>query len=206
MKASSAPVRKTNVWKAINALALDEILQRVIAGVVMKSFTFCLILITAVSISACKKAQSNAPASDAGATQQSETVSTFRYYKGGYFPPPNQPNWSNDMTITFTSNGFSIVGKHSDPLCTRRGTFSEPQAAALFNYVAHLLLAQKTINDPMGVDGGVEYIEITTVDGRVRKYNLMSLEIQPGEYYATNPSELHSYLQNLEASLTTSCQ
>ena len=172
----------------------------------MQIKALCLILISAFAVAACKKGQSNSGTVNANAAQQGEVVSTFHYYKGGFFPPPNQPNWSNDMTITFTTSGFSITGRHSDPLCSKHGTFSEPQAAALFNYVSHLLLAQKMPTDPMGADAGVEYIEITTVDGRVRKYHLMSIEIAVGEYYATNPTELHNYLQTLEASLVTACQ
>lgn len=165
-----------------------------------------LILISSIALSACKKSQSNTDSVNANAAAQAETVSTFHYYLGGFYAPQNSPNWTNDMTISFTSSGFSITGKHSDPLCSRSGNFSEPQAAELFNLVSRLLLAPKRSTDPMGADSGVEYIEITTVDGRVRRYYLASLTIAVGELYATNPTELRNYLQTLEASLATACR
>jgi hypothetical protein len=171
----------------------------------IKSILF--ILLSAAMITACgrkdDKTNGNVPTD---VTQQSETVATFKYYKGGFFPPPNQPNWSNDMTITFTTSGFFIDARDPDPLSARAGTFSQSQAAELFNLVSQLIVSVKAPGGPQVADAGVEYVEITLQNGQVKKYHLMNMEVPVGELFAVNPADLHNYLQALEASLPTVCQ
>jgi hypothetical protein len=165
------------------------------------------ILLGAALVTACgrkdDKTNGNVPTD---VTQQSETVATFKYYKGGFYPPPNQPNWSHDMTITFTTSGFFIDARQTDPLCSSSGTFSQAQATELFDLVSKLVVSVKAPGGPQVADAGVEYVEITLQNGQVRKYHLLNMEVPVGELFAVNPTDLRNYLLNLEASLPVACQ
>ena len=173
----------------------------------MKTTTNFILLLSTVFLFACgKKDNKTNGTTPPNVNAQSATVATFKYYKGGFFPPPGQPSWSNDMTITFTTTGFFIDARHPDPLCRRSGTFTEAQTTTLFNLVSALLLSTKTPGGPQAADAGVEYVEISLNNGEVRKYHLLNLEVPVGELYALNPTNLRNYLQALEASLATACQ
>lgn len=173
----------------------------------MKTTTSIILLFSTVFMLACGKKDNKTNGTiPPNVNAQSATVATFKYYKGGFFPPPGQPSWSNDMTITFTTTGFFIEGRHPDPLCFRSGSFTEAQTTELFNLVSALLLSTKTPGGPVTVDAGVEYVEISLNSGEVRKYHLLNLEVPVGELYALNPTDLRNYLQTLEASLATACR
>jgi|GEM_PF-4275585 len=165
-----------------------------------------LLLLSALTFLACGKKDNKTNGAAPEVTKESETVATFKYYKGGFLPLPNQPDWSNDMTITFTTSGFFIEGKHPDALCSRHATFTQEQAAELMNLVSQLVVSVKAPGGPIVADAGIEYVEITTNQGRRSKYHLMNMEVPVGEMFATNPTNLHNYLQALEASLPTACQ
>lgn len=173
----------------------------------MKLKTIILILSSGLLFAACgkKDGKDNGHVPDT-VTQQSETVASFKYYKGGFYPPPNSPNWSNDMIITFTTTGFSIEGRHPDALCGRSGPYTEAQAKVLFDLVSALIVSVKAPGGPQTADAGVEYIEITSSQGVVKKYHLMNMEVPVGEMFAVNPQNIRTYLQDLEAGLATFCQ
>jgi hypothetical protein len=173
----------------------------------MKAKSFLILIFSTLFVFACgKKDNKTNGTTPPSVSAQTATVATFKYYKGGFFPPPNQPSWSNDMTITFTNAGFYIEGRHADPLCFRSGSFSQAQTTELFNLVSALLLSTKTPGGPITADAGVEYVQITLSNGEVRKYHLMNLEVPVGELYALNPTDLRNYLRALEASLDTACR
>jgi len=169
--------------------------------------TFSMLATVAMLAAGCGKAESKkAPAVPDTGTQSSKTVSTFKYYKGGFYPPPDLPPWSHDMIIKFTTSGFFIEAKHPDPLCGKAGEFSQAEAIELFALVSNLIVAVKAPGGPIAVDAGVEFIEITLQDGTKSKYHLMNMEVPVGEMFAVNPTELSNYLKDLEASLPVVCQ
>lgn len=134
-----------------------------------------------------------------------KTASSARYYKGGFFPPPNQPNWSHDMTVDFTQTNYPITGKHTDSLCGKSGNLSLADTAQLFDLVENVVL-QKS-NGPLTADAGVEWVEITSTDGSKVKIHLMSTEVPQGEFYAVQgAAPLSNFLKQIEAGLAVFCQ
>lgn len=138
-----------------------------------------------------------------GTTQ--DIVISFKYFRGGWFSP--YPNWSHDMTIDFLSfnaNEYLVTAKHADPLCFKTGGITISETSDLFYLYSNLLLVTST--GPQTADYGVEYIEVKTNTGVIRRYYLDNHEVPAGEQFAINPNALSTYLKDLHASLLTVCQ
>lgn len=176
-----------------------------------KLFTILSISVFALACSK-KNSNDNAGAGTGGTVTGtgSNIILSIHYFKGGFFAPPNQPNWSRDLTVDFTQylpqyNGYRVHALHPDPLCFKAdGVMTQTQATDLINLVTQLQLYVS--NGPFLPDIGVEYIEFTMQDGTKRRYHLMNGDVPAGEYYASNPTDVSTYLKTMDNSLPVACQ
>lgn len=167
-----------------------------------------LIALAPFMLLACSKKHSNGAAASAGATgSSSNVVLQMHYFKGGFFAPPNSPNWSRDLTINFADydHGYLVTAKDTDPLCFKANArISTSETTYFLDLVSQLQLYVST--GPILADAGVEYIEFTLQDGSKRRYHLLNAEVPAGQYYANNPNAVRTYLQDLDDSLPIACQ
>lgn len=175
----------------------------VVTGVSMKSLS--LVLATCLVLIGCGKPLQIADADSALGKTSSKTVKSIRHYRGGYFPPPNQPNWAYDTMITFQADGSAFVkGKDYDPLCFKTGHLGSLEALQLEEMLENLQIVQS--DGLKAVDAGIETIEVTWNEGGTSKIHLMNMEVPAGEYVATNGSDLSDRLEEISANLAKACQ
>lgn len=168
-----------------------------------------LALTAILSVACSKKSSSNATATPPGAGGNNTTnvITSMRYFKGGFFVPPNVPSWSRDLTIDFTdfTTGYLVTSEHTDPLCFKAdGRLTTGDTTLLLDLVSRLQLFVSS--GPVIADAGVEFIEFTLLDGSKRKYHLLNAEVPAGEYYAANPQDVVDFLRDLDDSLPVACQ
>ncbi len=174
----------------------------------MKLKSLITILISGLVIFGCgnKDKKNNGAPGPGIVIGQGDQVAKFKYYNGGFDVPDSEPDWLNDMTITFTTTGFYVEGKHEDSLCTRGDSFTEAQADQLFALASALQVTQFTNPASSVQDAGVEFIEITNTNGAVHRYYLRDSELSSGDLLAINPEQIRDFLQDLEEGLPTACQ
>lgn len=169
-----------------------------------------ILALTAILSIACSKKSSNNTAAtppSAGGNNTTNVITSMRYFKGGFFVPPNVPSWSRDLTIDFTNftTGYLVMSEHTDPLCFKAdGRLTTADTNLFLDLVSQLQLFVST--GPVIADAGVEYIEFTLQDGSKRRYHLLDAEVPAGEYYASNPDDVVDFLRDLDDSLPVACQ
>lgn len=172
-------------------------------------FATLVIAFLSVGCKGSKSAKSDGGSGGGGGTVYSNDVlNSFKYFRGGWLSPGGA-NWDYDMTINFLNykdGQWEVNTKYPDPLCGKTGGLTVAQANDLINLYQQLKLYKAT--EPALPDAGVEYIEITTSTGAVRKFYFKSgtTAIPKDELYASNPEALRDYLQSLYKSLPTVCQ
>lgn len=176
----------------------------------MKTFKLISsVFVVAFMVAGCKgKSSSNTAdvgGSATGTTTTQDVIISLHYFRGGGFAP--NPTWDRDMTIDFLSfnnSQYLVTAEVADPLCFKTGGITVAETSDLFYLYSNLLLM--TSNGPQTADYGVEYIEVTTSTGIVRRFYLDNHEVPAGEQFAINPNALSDYLKDLEASLAVACQ
>lgn len=171
----------------------------------MKNVYFWVSVLLLSSLTACGGNKGTLTLNGTNVSLDGKTAASARYYKGGFFVPVGQPNWSHDMTVDFTQVNYPITGKHTDSLCGKSGNLSLADTAQLFDLVEDVVMMKS--NGPLTADGGVEWVEITSTDGSKLKIHLLSTEVPAGEYYASQgAAPLSNFLKQIEAGLATFCQ
>jgi hypothetical protein len=144
---------------------------------------------------------------EASSNESVSTIKTVRYFKGGFFPPPDQPAWSDDLEIQFDSNGTAnIHGRHFDKFCFKWGGLSAAQTSDLIERINELQVSVQTVGMSRTIDAGVEYIEIKLANSEVKKIHLLQLDLHVGENLASNGSDLAIHLRKISDQLSTNCK
>jgi len=171
----------------------------------MKNLSFfILFLLTISQITACNNGKRT---DNTQTTTGQEYMVSASYYRGGWFTPPGQPNYSHDLTIDFTSysnNGFEVDAEVTNPNCTRTGRLSVNQANEMAALISQLQLLQN--NTAPVPDAGQEYVEIELKSGKTSRYYLQLTGTPAGKLYAINPQSVRSFMQALDTTLVQTCR
>jgi hypothetical protein len=172
------------------------------------SSTILTVILASTSFGCSKGLSHKGDASgEAGATQtptsgtgSQDLIVSYKYFRGGWYGI--SPNWSHDMTIDFLNfkdNKYRITAKLADPFCIKAGGITMTETTQLLQLYSSLLLMTST--GPQTADFGVEYVELKTSTGIVRRYYLDNHEVPAGAQYASNPNELSTFLKELHSKL-----
>ncbi len=134
----------------------------------------------------------------------STKILSINYYKeAGY---SIAPNWSHDITISFLTNGSAFVDS-LDPAklnCGNSGIVSYEQ----INVIVDLINSLNVTVQPPGIsllDGGIETVKITYVNGTTKTIHLTAGSLVAGEYLATNGDALSQEIVSLPPTLLAYC-
>lgn len=132
--------------------------------------------------------------------------SSFHYSHGGWFGPPDTPNWSDDMSFAVKTDALVVDSKTGDELCFKPiYTLEDKDRSELLNHIKalKLVVAKDLVSAP---DSGSRTITFHMNDGSQKVVFLQKDGASNGDTLATNGSELGDFLQNLNKRIPVACK
>lgn len=92
-----------------------------------------------------------------------DEVSVVRYFRGGWYGPAGQKNWSHDYVLNMSSG--SLSSKVDDPLCGGSRIVSATELNAMKALISAEVISKKSVGEPIMADGVTETLQFTSADG-----------------------------------------
>ncbi|NUN04325.1 MAG: hypothetical protein HUU57_01070 [Bdellovibrio sp.] len=143
---------------------------------------------------------------DDSTPSEKSDFSSFQFFYGGWYPAPNQPNWSDDINFTLKDGVLTADSKTSDELCTKPTyTVSDADRKAILELIAGLTLVVAKDIPPIA-DVGAKTIRLKLNNGSEKLIHLQATGAQNGDNVATNGAELGNFLQELNKKIPLACK
>lgn len=132
--------------------------------------------------------------------------SSFRFFIGGWFPPPGKPYWSDDMTFTLRDDVLMVDSKTFDELCFKPTyTLGDEDRITILNLIKDLEIVVAKDIHPVA-DAGSKTINFKLIDGTESLVHLRQTGANNGDNLAKNGEELADFLQNLNKKIPVACK
>lgn len=142
-------------------------------------------------------------------SSMSEKLVTLAFYRGGWYGPADQPNFSDDMRLSFLESGqVNVFSLTTDGACQKYGVLTSEQKAQLKSLLDSLQIASVTEANIIPLaDGGDEKLTLTYETGHQKIIHLNSAPAEANEYYLKSANDISLFLQNINDELaTTTCK
>lgn len=135
-------------------------------------------------------------------------IVSARYWRGGWFPAPNTPNWSHDMDFIFNDDStITVKSKTTDQFCFKSDIVLDQEQRQKWEIV-YSSLEVKPLDDgtPMMADGGVEVLILVFSDKSTKTIHLAHWDAGPGDLVASNGDNMIEFLQRIDSEMPHGCQ